>query len=101
MAEKNHRHSVNNPYAQFQDEYSLEQILSSKQVCDPLTVRTACDMHVTCMCDSFGIGCGGMCFMLLADDMHVTNMHACTHVRMYTCRTCAMVHVAIMGGVPK
>ncbi|CAM3889831.1 lipid-transfer protein [Smaragdicoccus niigatensis] len=34
---KNHKHSVNNPYAQFQDEYSLEDILASRTVYDPLT----------------------------------------------------------------
>lgn len=38
VAEKNHRHSVNNPYAQFQEPYSLDQILSSKEICPPLTV---------------------------------------------------------------
>ena len=39
VAEKNHRHSVNNPYAQFQVEYSLDEILASKEICDPITVR--------------------------------------------------------------
>ncbi len=39
VAEKNHRHSVNNPNAQFQDEYTLDQILASKEICPPLTVR--------------------------------------------------------------
>ncbi|MEG8180290.1 lipid-transfer protein [Nocardia terpenica] len=34
---KNHRHSVNNPYSQFQDEYSLEDILASRMIYDPLT----------------------------------------------------------------
>ena len=34
---KNHKHSVNNPYAQFQEEYSLEDILASRMVYDPLT----------------------------------------------------------------
>jgi acetyl-CoA acyltransferase len=34
---KNHKHSVNNPYAQFQDEYSLEDILASRMIYDPLT----------------------------------------------------------------
>lgn len=34
---KNHRHSVNNPYAQFQDVYTLEEILASRQVYGPLT----------------------------------------------------------------
>jgi acetyl-CoA acyltransferase len=34
---KNHRHSVNNPYAQFQDEYTLDQILDAKTIYEPLT----------------------------------------------------------------
>ncbi|MFI1915189.1 lipid-transfer protein [Nocardia sp. NPDC020380] len=34
---KNHKHSVNNPYSQFQDEYSLEDILASRMIYDPLT----------------------------------------------------------------
>lgn len=34
---KNHKHSVNNPYAQFQDEYTLDDILASKMISDPLT----------------------------------------------------------------
>ncbi|MFE3546364.1 lipid-transfer protein [Nocardia sp. NPDC059177] len=34
---KNHKHSVNNPYAQFQTEYSLEDVLGAKQIYGPLT----------------------------------------------------------------
>jgi acetyl-CoA acyltransferase len=34
---KNHKHSVNNPYAQFQDEYSLDDIKSAKEIYAPLT----------------------------------------------------------------
>ncbi|WP_420879383.1 lipid-transfer protein [Rhodococcus sp. (in: high G+C Gram-positive bacteria)] len=34
---KNHRHSTKNPYAQFQDEYTLEDILASKPIYGPLT----------------------------------------------------------------
>jgi acetyl-CoA acyltransferase len=34
---KNHKHSVNNPYAQFQDEYTLDDILAAKMISDPLT----------------------------------------------------------------
>ncbi|MFE3289559.1 lipid-transfer protein [Rhodococcus sp. NPDC059234] len=34
---KNHRHSANNPYAQFRDEYTLEEILASKRIYGPLT----------------------------------------------------------------
>lgn len=37
VAYKNHKHSVNNPYSQFRDEYTLDQILKSPMVNDPLT----------------------------------------------------------------
>jgi sterol carrier protein 2 len=37
IAWKNHRHSVNNPYAQFQVEYSLEEIKDSRMIHEPLT----------------------------------------------------------------
>jgi sterol carrier protein 2 len=39
---KNHKHSVNNPYSQFQDEYSLEQIKAAPMVWDPLTKLQCC-----------------------------------------------------------
>jgi acetyl-CoA acetyltransferase len=34
---KNHKHSVNNPFAQFRDEYTLEEILAAPSIYDPLT----------------------------------------------------------------
>jgi acetyl-CoA acyltransferase len=34
---KNHKHSVNNPYAQFQDEYSIDDIKAAKVIHEPLT----------------------------------------------------------------
>ncbi|WP_420033397.1 lipid-transfer protein [Streptomyces sp. cg28] len=34
---KNHRHSVNNPYAQFQDAYTVDEILAAKTIHSPLT----------------------------------------------------------------
>ncbi len=34
---KNHRHSVNNPYAQFQVEYSLDEVLAAKTIYGPVT----------------------------------------------------------------
>ena len=37
IGHKNHKHSVNNPYAQFQEEYSLDDILAAKMIYDPLT----------------------------------------------------------------
>lgn len=37
IGEKNHRHSVHNPYARFRREYTLEQVLGARMVDDPLT----------------------------------------------------------------
>ena len=42
IGHKNHLHSVNNPYSQFQTEYSLEDILSAKMVYEPLTKLQCC-----------------------------------------------------------
>ncbi|KAI4242264.1 MAG: hypothetical protein L6R40_004135 [Gallowayella cf. fulva] len=42
IARVNHVHSAKNPYSQFQDAYSLEQILSSPTVHDPLTKLQCC-----------------------------------------------------------
>ena len=42
IGHKNHKHSVNNPYSQFQDEYSLEQILGAPVVYEPLTKLQCC-----------------------------------------------------------
>ncbi|MFJ2838273.1 MULTISPECIES: lipid-transfer protein [Nocardia] len=36
IAEKNHRHSANNPYAQFQDVYTLDEVREAKMVYEPL-----------------------------------------------------------------
>lgn len=42
IAEKNHRHSVNNPYSQFRDLYTLEEILNSPKIHYPLTKLQCC-----------------------------------------------------------
>jgi acetyl-CoA acetyltransferase len=47
---KNHKHSVNNPYAQFQTEYSLDDIKNSKEIFAPLT-------KLQCSPTSDGAGC--------------------------------------------
>jgi len=47
---KNHKHSVNNPFAQFQDEYSLEDIKAAKMIHEPLT-------KLQCSPTSDGSGC--------------------------------------------
>lgn len=38
----NHAHSKNNPYSQFQDEYTLEQIVKSPMIHEPLTKLQCC-----------------------------------------------------------
>jgi acetyl-CoA acetyltransferase len=42
IAEKNHRHSVENPNSQFREEYSLEDVLKSRMIYDPLTKLQCC-----------------------------------------------------------
>ncbi|XP_043268342.1 sterol carrier protein 2 [Venturia canescens] len=42
IAYKNHLHSVNNPYSQFQDKYTLEQIMNSPKIFGPLTKLQCC-----------------------------------------------------------
>ncbi|XP_073999184.1 sterol carrier protein X-related thiolase isoform X2 [Rhodnius prolixus] len=42
IAYKNHKHSTNNPYSQFQEEYSLDDILKSPTVFGPLTKLQCC-----------------------------------------------------------
>jgi acetyl-CoA acetyltransferase len=42
IAVKNHRHSVNNPRAQYREAFSLEEILASRMVYEPLTLLQCC-----------------------------------------------------------
>jgi sterol carrier protein 2 len=42
IAQKNHKHSVNNPYSQYRDEYTIDEILNSQMVHDPLTLLQCC-----------------------------------------------------------
>uniref|UniRef100_A0A2H8TNR1 propanoyl-CoA C-acyltransferase n=1 Tax=Melanaphis sacchari TaxID=742174 RepID=A0A2H8TNR1_9HEMI len=42
IAYKNHKHSVNNPYSQFQKEYTLKEIIESPKVFGPLTKLQCC-----------------------------------------------------------
>lgn len=42
IAQKNHKHSINNPNSQSRQEYSLEEILNSKTVHDLLTIQQCC-----------------------------------------------------------
>jgi sterol carrier protein 2 len=42
VAVKNHRHSVHNPLSQYRDEYTLEEVLESRPMWDPLTLLQCC-----------------------------------------------------------
>jgi acetyl-CoA C-acetyltransferase len=42
VAYKNHKNSVNNPYAMYQKEFPIEQILNSQLVCDPIHLLEVC-----------------------------------------------------------
>jgi len=42
IGHKNHKHSVNNPYSQFQTEYTLQQIKDAPMIYDPLTKLQCC-----------------------------------------------------------
>ena len=42
IAVKNHQHSVNNPRSQYQEACSLEEVLASRMVYEPLTLLQAC-----------------------------------------------------------
>jgi len=54
IGEKNHRHSKNNPYAQFRDVYTLEQVEKSGDIYEPLT-------KLQCSPTSDGAGCAIVC----------------------------------------
>jgi len=42
VAYKNHKNSVHNPYSMYQKEFSIEEILNSPVVCDPLRLYELC-----------------------------------------------------------
>merc|ERR1712070_4298 len=42
IARVNHEHSKRNPYSQFQDEYSLEQVMKATMIHEPLTKLQCC-----------------------------------------------------------
>ncbi|XP_011499651.1 PREDICTED: non-specific lipid-transfer protein-like [Ceratosolen solmsi marchali] len=42
IAYKNHLHSTNNPYSQFQNKYTLEEIINSPKIFGPLTKLQCC-----------------------------------------------------------
>jgi benzoylsuccinyl-CoA thiolase BbsB subunit len=39
---KNHRHGCLNPYAQYKKEFTIEEVLASRMICDPVTLLMCC-----------------------------------------------------------
>jgi acetyl-CoA acetyltransferase len=58
---KNHKHSTGNPYAQFQEEYSLDEIKGSREIFAPLT-------KLQCSPTSDGAGCAVVASERFVDD---------------------------------
>jgi len=54
IGQKNHKHSVNNPYSQFQTLYSLEEVEKSRTIYPPLTL-------LQCSPTSDGAACAILC----------------------------------------
>lgn len=42
IAYKNHKHSINNPYSQFREEYTLDEIMKSPKVVDGILTKLQC-----------------------------------------------------------
>jgi acetyl-CoA acetyltransferase len=42
IAVKNHRNSMHNPHAQYRREYTLEEVLNSRMIADPLSILHCC-----------------------------------------------------------
>jgi benzoylsuccinyl-CoA thiolase BbsB subunit len=39
---KNHRHACLNPYAQYKKEFTVEEVLNSRMICEPITLLMCC-----------------------------------------------------------
>lgn len=51
---KNHANGVDNPYAMYRKPFTLEQVLESKMVCDPLTLFMLCSPNEGAACVVLG-----------------------------------------------
>ena len=107
VGEKNHRHSANNPYSQFRKVYTLDQILNSPKVYEPLTKLQCCPTSdgagaVILASEAFVRKHGlehqavEIVGMSMATDMQSTFAESCIKVR-----GCAMVlvHSALTSGI--
>jgi acetyl-CoA acetyltransferase len=74
VAAKNHQHSVHNPLAQFQQTFSIEEVLASPPICYPLTTLMCSPISdgaaAVVLCNAEGLkrlnGAGGRAIRVLA-----------------------------------
>lgn len=74
VAAKNHQHSVHNPLSQFQQAFSIEQVLASPPICYPLTTLMCSPISdgaaAVVVCNAAGLkrlkGAGGRAIRVLA-----------------------------------
>jgi acetyl-CoA acetyltransferase len=74
VAAKNHQHSVHNPLAQFQQAFSIEEVLASPPICYPLTTLMCSPISdgaaAVVLCNADGLkrlnGAGGRAIRVLA-----------------------------------
>uniref|UniRef100_A0A8P4KG57 Sterol carrier protein 2 n=1 Tax=Dicentrarchus labrax TaxID=13489 RepID=A0A8P4KG57_DICLA len=73
IAWKNHKHSTNNPYSQFQDEYSLEQVINSRKVFDFLTLLQCRYLYLIKVPTSDGAGAAVLASEAFVREHHLEN----------------------------
>jgi len=78
IAYKNHRNSVNNPYSQFRDEYTLEDIQNSKEVYMPLTKLQCCPTSDGAACAIVASEAFVKAHGLEGQAVEITGMHMAT-----------------------
>lgn len=77
IAVKNHKHGALNPYSQYQEEISLEQVLNSRMICDPITLLQCCPT-----------GDGGAAVIITSSDI----------ARQYTTKLVRILNSAVAAG---
>ena len=80
IAYKNHKHSVNNPYSQFQDEYTLDQVKNSAVVHKVLTKLQCCPTSDGSACCIVANESFVRKYKLEAQAVEIVSMEMCTDV---------------------
>ena len=80
VAHKNHRNSVHNPYAMYRKEFTLEEILGSPLVCDPIRLFEICAPNdgaaAVVLCAKNGAGARSSRSIRLAACAHTISMYS-------------------------